>query len=441
MPPTIPFSEPPYLAGLPSAYYTRSHLQWQTACRSWLDEHFTQHCMDWERNEEVPEHVFREFARAHMLLPSLPAPLPVAWLKKLGIHDILGIVKVEDWDYIHTLIFCDEMARSGLVGPSASITTGMAFGVPPLLKFANTQLQESFLPDLLRGEKRICIAITEPEAGSDVAGIQTTAEKSADGKHYIINGTKKWITNALWSSYATMAVRTGGPGPAGLSLLLVPLLGTPGVNMRKVITAGGRTGGTTFIELDEVRVPAENLIGEEGQGMKYIMTNFNHERLTISIGVTRQARVALAAAFQYMMQREAFGKTLIEQPVVRHRLAKAGALLESQWAWVEAFVYQMTKLSKAEADVELGGLTALAKAQAGMVLDECARCAVLLFGGNGLTTTGRGELVERIYRDVPSARVPGGSEDVMLDLAVRQLVKNYQYKTKMLERPKGSSKL
>jgi len=165
--------------------------------------------------------------------------------------------------------------------------------------------------------------------------------------------------------------------------------------MRKIVVGGGRTGGTTFIELDDVRVPIENLIGEEGQGMKYIMTNFNHERLTISIGATRQARVALAAAFQYVMQREAFGKTLIEQPVVRHRLAKAGALLESQWAWVESFVYQMTRLPKSEADVELGGLTALAKAQAGIVLDECARCAVLLFGGNGLTTTGRGEIAER----------------------------------------------
>lgn len=203
------------------------------------------------------------------------------------------------------------------------------------------------------------------------------------------------ITNGIWSSYATMAVRTGGPGPAGLSLLLVPLLDTPGVSMRKIIVGGARSGGTTFIELDEVRVPIENLIGEEGQGMKYIMTNFNHERLTISIGATRQARVVLSAAFQYVMQREAFGKTLIEQPVVRHRLAKAGALLESQWAWVESFVYQMTKLPKREADVELGGLTALAKAQAGMVLDECARCAVLLFGGNGLTTTGKGEIAER----------------------------------------------
>lgn len=137
------------------------------------------------------------------------------------------------------------------------------------------------------------------------------------------------------------------------------------------------------------------------------------------------------------MKREAFGKPLIDQPVVRHRLAKAGADLEATWAWVEQFLYQMCHLSKAEADRELGGLTALAKAKAGMVLDECARCAVLLFGGNGFTRTGMGELVEKIYREVPGARIPGGSEDVMLDLAIRQLVKNYKSKGAEMERPKG----
>ncbi|KAL8839427.1 MAG: hypothetical protein Q9170_001767 [Blastenia crenularia] len=437
----IPFSEPPYLSGLPSPYYKKSHIAWQKACRAFVDKHLTQHAMDWERDGLVPDKVFQEFAAANMLVPCLPAPLPVEWLQKLGIYDILGTVKVEDWDYIHTAIFTDEMSRSGLTGPPASLTTGYSYAIPPILKFGSKQLQERFLPALLLGNKRICIAITEPEAGSDVAGIQTTATKTADGKYFIVNGTKKWITNGIWSSYATMAVRTSGPGPAGLSLLLVPLLSQPGVNMRRIKTAGHTTSGTTFIGLDEVEVPVENLIGREGEGMKYIMTNFNHERLTIAIGVTRQARVALAAAFEYCMQREAFDKTLIEQPVVRHRLAKAGALLESQWAWIEQLVYQLTKLKKTQADVELGGLTALAKAQAGIVLDECARCAVLLFGGNGFTTTGRGEVAERIYREVPGARIPGGSEDVMLDLAVRQLVKNYQSRIKMLERPKGSSKL
>lgn len=192
-----------------------------------------------------------------------------------------------------------------------------------------------------------------------------------------------------------MAVRTSNTGAAGLSLLVVPLLGNPGVHMRKMKISGSTSGGTTFIEFDEVKVPVENLIGEEGMGMRYIMTNFNHERLSLAIGATRIARVALSAALDYCLQREAFGKTLIDQPVVRNRLAKCGALLESQSAWIEQFVYQMTKLTKTEADVELGGLTALAKVQAGLVLDECARCAVLLFGGNGYTETGRGELATR----------------------------------------------
>lgn len=188
----IPFSEPPFLSGLPSPYYKDTHLRWQKACRAFVTENLHQHAIDWEREERVPAHVFETFAKANMLIPSLPAPLPVEWLKKLGIHDILGAVRVEEWDYIHTAIFCDEMSRSGLGGPAGSLTTGMAFGVPPLLKFGSEDLKKTFLPDLLTGKKRTCIAITEPGAGSDVASIETTAEKTEDGKFYIINGTKKW---------------------------------------------------------------------------------------------------------------------------------------------------------------------------------------------------------------------------------------------------------
>ncbi|PNS18991.1 Acyl-CoA dehydrogenase [Sphaceloma murrayae] len=436
----VPFSEPPWLAGIPSPYYSESHQRWQKACRKFVEENLLKHAMEWEREETVPEHVFETFAKANMLLPALPAPLPVERLKSLGIHDILG-TPIEEWDYFHTLIYNDEMLRSGLAGPPGSLTTGIAFGVPPIIKFGSKQLQDRYLPDLLTGRKRACIAITEPDAGSDVANIQTTAKKSADGKKYIINGAKKWITNGVWSHYAAMAVRTGGPGPGGLSMMVVPLLNHAGVSMRRLKVSGQVSAGTTYIELDDVEVPVENVIGKEGMGMKYIMTNFNHERLAIAVGATRQARVALSSAFEYCLKREAFGKTLMEQPVVRHRLAKCGAQLEAQWSWVEHFVYAMTKMPKEEADVELGGLTAAAKAQAAMVLNECAQCAVLLFGGNGYTRTGQGEIAERLYREVPGNRIPGGSEDVMLDLMVRQLVKVYQTGKPIQERPQGSSKL
>ena len=104
--------------------------------------------------------------------------------------------------------------------------------------------------------------------------MQTVAEKSKDGKHFIVNGTKKWITNGMWSDYASMCVRTGGEGPGGLSVLLVPLKNTEGVSMRKIPVVGGKASGTTFIELDDVKVPVENMLGKEGQGMKYIMVSW-----------------------------------------------------------------------------------------------------------------------------------------------------------------------
>jgi acyl-CoA dehydrogenase len=389
----IPFSDPAWLSGIPSPYFTESHKQWQKKVRAFMEEHLIPQALEWDTAETVPPHVFETFAKHNMLIPSLPAPLPVEWLHKVGIYDVLGL-KVEEFDYLHFLIYTEELGRTGLAGPSGSLTTGMSFGVPPVLKFGNKRVQEKFLPDALTGKTRFCIAITEPDAGSDVANVTTTAEKTPDGKYYIVNGTKKWITNGVWSQYGTMAVRTGGPGGSGLSLLVVPLKDYPGVTMKRLKVGGQVSAGTTFIELDDVKVPVENLLGEEGMGMKYIMTNFNHERLSIAIAATRQARVALSTAMEYVLKREAFGKKLIDQPVVRHRLAKAGALLETQQAWVEQFAYAMTKLTKAEADVKLGGLTALAKANGGMVIAQCAEVATLLFGGNGYTKSGQGERIE-----------------------------------------------
>ncbi|KJX94586.1 acyl-CoA dehydrogenase like protein [Zymoseptoria brevis] len=433
----IPFSDPPYLLGFPSPFYEEKHLKFQKACRAWFEKHFLPNCMEWENAGTLPEDLFDKFNKDNMLVPNLPAPLPVKELHAAGIKHILG-TPVEDWDYIHTGIYVDEMNRSGLGGPASGLNAGFSYAIPPIIKFGSQKLKEKWLPDFLTGKKRTCIAITEPSAGSDVANVETTAVKSKDGKHYIVNGTKKWITNGIWSDYTTMTVRTGGKGAGGLSLLIVPLKNTPGVEMRRLTVTGSKTGGTTFIDIEDLKVPVENLIGEEGKGMFYVMTNFNHERLLIAIGTTRQARVALSTTMAYVMKREAFGKALIEQPVVRNRLARALAELETLQSWVNEFLWQMKHLPKAEADTRLGGLTALVKAKAGMVLNECAQCGVLLHGGNGFTETGQGELVAHIYRDVMGARIPGGSEDVMLDLAIRQLVKNYQRAIAKLEKEGGA---
>lgn len=180
------------MKGLPSPYYTDSHRQWQKTCLEFIHEHLNKNAMEWETAETVPLNVYDTFMKADMLLPCLPAPLPTEWLKKLGKTHLRGGLPVTEFTAFHGAIFQDTMLRSGLMGPPGALTTGVAFAIPPIYKFGSPALQQKFLPDLLTGKKRICIAITEPSSGSDVASTSTTAKKTPDGKFYIVNGIKKW---------------------------------------------------------------------------------------------------------------------------------------------------------------------------------------------------------------------------------------------------------
>lgn len=147
--------------------------------------------------------------------------------------------------------------------------------------FGSKDLKQRVVPDCLAGKKTICLAITEPVAGSDVSGLQCEAVLTPDGEHYIVNGEKKWITNGIFADYFTVAVRTGGPGMNGLSLLLIERT-FPGINTRQMKCSGVWCSGTTYITFDNVKVPKENLIGQENKGFKYIVNNFNTERLGIA---------------------------------------------------------------------------------------------------------------------------------------------------------------
>lgn len=290
------------------------------------------------------------------------------------------------------------------------------------------------MPQILSGEKRISLAITEPAAGSDVRNITTTAEKTSDGKHYIVNGEKKWITNGIFSDYFCAAVRTGGPGAEGLSFLLIDRhLG--GISCRKIEIGAGKLSATTYITFEDVKVPADMLIGAEGGGFKFIMSNFNHERIWIVFQALRGARTCMEDAFAWVQKREVFGKKLVEQPVVRNKLGLCGKRIDALQAWCEQIVYELDNLPEKEGNRLLGGTTALLKVEAGMtgkfVADECVK----IMGGLGLTKTGQGARIEAISRGVIGLIVPGGSEDVMIDLGVREALK--------LSRSKGagSSKL
>lgn len=218
-----------------------------------------------------------------------------------------------------------------------------------------------------------------------------------------MNGEKKWITTGLWSDYLTTAVRTGGKGHSGISVLVIPA-NLEGIEMRRMHTGGARSSGSTFISFENVKVPVENLLGKEGQGFKIIMENFNHERLSICFYSNRCARVCLEDSIKHVLQRKAFGGTLFDLGVVRAKLAEMARRIEAQHSFLEMLVYQSMVLSKEVQDGKLGGLTALAKANGTSCLEFCASEAVNCFGGLGCTVGGRGERVERLFRDCKIVR-------------------------------------
>ena len=228
----------------------------------------------------------------------------------------------------------DELYRGGAI---SSIFVGLTVGAPPLRQYASKQLQDKIMPEILSGRSRISLAITEPAAGSDVRNITTTAEKTKDGRHYVVNGEKKWITNGIFSTYFMAAVRTGGPGAEGISFLLIPRH-SEGVKCRKIEIGAGKLSATTYITFEDVKVDASYLVGQEGAGFKLIMSNFNHERIWIAFQGLRGSRLCLEDTWQWAMKREVFGKPLIEQPVVRYKFGLMGKKVEELQAWVEQLV-------------------------------------------------------------------------------------------------------
>lgn len=219
----------------------------------------------------------------------------------------------EGCDPFHDLILIDELARCGSGGLLWSIFFTFGIALPPVLNEGSEELKNEVARDVITGKKIMSLAVTEPYAGSDVAGLMTTAVKSTDaqGEHYIVNGLKKFITGGTRASYFTTAVRTGGPGMGGVSVLVIPaeLVGVKATRMK---TQGWLMSSTALVAFDNVRVPAKYLVGKEGQGFKYIMSNFNHERFALAAMSNRYARVCLEEAIKYGRTRKTFGKRLMD---------------------------------------------------------------------------------------------------------------------------------
>ena len=295
----------------------------------------------------------------------------------------------------------------------ASVFTALGIALPPILAVGSDYLKQKVARACITGEKVICLAVTEPYAGSDVAGIRTTAVR--DGDHYVVNGIKKFITAGMYADYFTTAVRTGGEGMGGVSLLLIEK-GMKGVTCSRLKTQGWASSSTTLVRLEDVRVPVRNLIGQENRGFIPIMLNFNQERFGGVIAATRFARDCLSDASKYAAKRMTFGKPLRSHQVIRTKLAEMARTVES----CQALTEQLAFLIQSGADDRLvGARIMLAKVHCTRAVEFCAREASQVFGGNAYLRQGVGERVERIYREVRVLAIGGGSEEIMLDSAAR----------------------
>lgn len=413
----IPFADPGWYQGYHSPYFNETHAALRNEVREWVQEKIEPFVTEWDEKKEVPKEIYLEMGRRGYLAGLLGVEYPVEYTK-----NTVRSVSPDQWDLFHEMIITDELSRVGSGGFVWNMIGGFGIGGPPLLKFGKKALKDRIVPGILTGEKRICLAITEPAAGSDVANLTCEAKLSDDGKHYIVNGEKKWITNGIWCDYFTTAVRTSDKGMNGVTLLLIER-DMGGVSTRRMDCQGVWSSGTTYITFEDVKVPVENVLGRENGGFKCIMTNFNHERMGIIIQCLRFSRVCYEESVKYGNKRRTFGKKLIDHPVIRMKLAHMARQIEASYNWLENIIYQCQKMDETEAMLRLGGPIAGLKAQSTVTFEFCAREASQIFGGLSYSRGGQGAKVERLYRDVRAYAIPGGSEEIMLDLSMRQSLK------------------
>ena len=311
-------------------------------------------------------------------------------------------------------VLTETLAReSGSGGLMASLFSHN-IGLPPVLRWGSDALQREVIPPVLRGEKIAALAITEPGGGTDVAALRTTAR--LDGDHYVVDGEKVFITSGMRADYLTVAVRTdaGNKGRGGISMLVVPG-DTPGLSRSPLQKMGWHCSDTAHLRFDGVRVPARFLVGQEGSGFKMIMGNFNGERLSMAVMALGFAECCYREALDWARTRKTFGSALVEHQVVRHKLMDMKMRIESTRAWVDAVT---RRLDEGDEGAEWVSQVCLLKNHSTQTMQFCADQGVQILGGMGFM---RGTACERIYREVKVMMIGGGAEEIMKELASRQL--------------------
>ncbi|MFZ3219570.1 MAG: acyl-CoA dehydrogenase family protein [Rhodoferax sp.] len=312
------------------------------------------------------------------------------------------------------------LARAGGSGGLMASLFSHNIGLPPVMRHGSPALQREVIPDVLAGKKIAALAITEPGGGTDVSALKTTARR--EGDEYVVNGEKIFITSGTRADWYTVAVRTDlqNKGPMGISMLVVPgdVLGLERTPLKKM---GWLCSDTAQLRFDNVRVPARYLVGNEGEGFKMILTNFNGERLGMSALALGFSEACYDEALSWAQQRKTFGSAIIDHQVIRHKLMDMKMRIESTRAWLNAVAARADagdRGDKAAKGAEWVAQVCLLKNHATQTMQFCADQGVQILGGMGFM---RGTKCERIYREVKVMTIGGGTEEIMKELASRQL--------------------
>ena len=376
------------MPSLAPLHENETHKQLRDQARRFASKEIAPHAHEWEEAESFPRELYGKMAAAGLL--------------GLGYPEEVGGLGGE---LSHSLAVAEELV---LTGKSVGTVVGLGshgIALPPIVRAGTKEQIDRFVRPTLRGEKIAALAITEPGGGSDVAHLRTTARR--DGDHFIVDGAKTFITSGVRADLVTCAVRTGGEGHAGVSLLVVER-GTPGFSVgKKLKKMGWWASDTAELVFEGCRVPVTNLIGDENAGFLAIMLNFATERLFLAGNCVAIAELAYRESMHYAKERHAFGKSLSGFQVIRHKLADMASRIAAARALTSEAV------QRHQAGDPIPGLAAMAKNVAtDMVTDVCDQ-AVQIHGGYGYM---REYVVERLFRDARLYAIGGGTREIMNEI-------------------------
>jgi len=376
-----------------SIYFTQEHEIFRQSVRKFVEDRMRPHAEEWEKNKGYPLDLFKEFAG-------------------MGFFGIRHPEKYggSDGDYWYTVILCEELMRSGMIGCPVDMLVQAEFATGVLCDEGTEDLKQKYLVSAIRGEKIAALGITEPDFGSDVAGIRTSARK--EGDFYVVNGSKTFITNGNIADFITLAVRTGQEGAEGLSLISFPT-DTPGFTVGRLEKVIARSGNTAELSFEECRVPRENLIGEEGRGFGYIMDHFQGERLVLASFANGIMQVLLEEGIRFARDRVVFGRPIIKHQVWRHRIADVIAVIETSRQITYHSADVLNRTGQAHREVSIAKLFSTETAR------KVGYEMMQIHGGYGLMEE---YPVARLSREVLGLTIGAGTSEIMREIIFRTSV-------------------